>query len=65
MARENELTVAPRNSRWHWRDSQEEIQARFPREQPVQPEVGAGWFDEAHGCFCVWNGRHWVGIPVD
>jgi hypothetical protein len=65
MARENELSAAQSALRWHWRDSQEELRARFPKERPVQPELGAGWFDESSGCFCVWDGRQWVAVPVD
>jgi hypothetical protein len=65
MARENELSAAQNELRWHWRDSQEEIRTRFPKERPAQPELGAGWFDEANRCFCVWDGRQWVGVPMD
>jgi hypothetical protein len=65
MARQEGHAAAQNELRWHWRDSQEEIQARFPRERPATPEAGAGWFDEANRNFCVWDGRHWVCIPVD
>ncbi len=65
MNRGNKLPTAQNELRWHWRDSQEEIQSRFPKERPSEPEVGAGWFDEANHNFCVWDGRQWVCIPVD
>ena len=65
MTGEDQLSAAQNELRWHWRDSQEEIQARFPKERPAEPEVGAGWFDEANRNFCVWDGRHWVCIPLD
>ena len=65
MARENDLPATQKELRWHWRDSQEEIQARFPKERPAEPEVGAGWFDETNRSFCVWDGRQWVCIPLD
>ena len=65
MLRENGLPIAPNDRRWNWRDSQEDIQARFPRERPAEPELGAGWWDEANHCCCVWDGRHWVCVPLD
>jgi hypothetical protein len=65
MARDKEIQTAQHELRWHWWDSQEEIQARYPRERPPNPEVGAGWFNEATASFCVWDGREWVLLPVD
>ncbi len=65
MAREKEIPAAQKELRWHWWDSQEEIRVRYPKERPSDPKVGAGWFDEANGYFCVWDGRQWVSLPVD
>jgi hypothetical protein len=65
MNRENGLPTTQDELRWHWRDSQEEIRARYPRERPTQPVIGAGWLDEANGSLHVWDGRQWVSIPVD
>ena len=50
---------------WRWRDCQEEIAAVLPREQPRDPRVGQGWFDEKTSCICIWNGAEWVCIPTD
>ena len=65
MDRENGLPTGPEERRWHWRDSQEDLQARFPRERPAEPTTGSGWWDEASGCLCVWDGRQWVSVPLD
>lgn len=65
MPSEKELPTTQEELRWHWRDSQEDILARFPRERPIEPNVGTGWFDESNGSLCVWDGRQWVCIPVD
>lgn len=65
MSGEKEPTTAEMELRWSWRDSQEGNEARFPKERPAEPEVGAGWFDEANRSFCVWDGRQWVCIPLD
>jgi hypothetical protein len=65
MAAEKGLPTTVDELAWHWRDSQEDIHSRYPKERPSEPEVGAGWYDEAHGNFCVWDGRQWVCIPVD
>jgi hypothetical protein len=65
MAREKEVAAVEKELRWRWWDSQEEIRRHYPKERPANPEVGAGWFDEAAACFCVWDGREWVSLPVD
>jgi hypothetical protein len=65
MRWENGLPTASNDRRWNWRDSQEEVQVRFPKERPAEPEIGAGWWDEASQSLCVWDGRQWVCVPVD
>lgn len=65
MATANELAAAQKELRWRWRDSQEDVRVRYPKEQPVNPEVGVGWFNEATATFCIWDGRCWVSLPVD
>jgi hypothetical protein len=65
MERENGLPTRRGEPRWHWQDSQEDLRVRFPKERPVEPEIGSGWHDEASGSFCVWDGRQWVCVPVD
>ena len=65
MSRENGLPTASKEQPWHWRDSQEDITMRFPKEPPAEPEIGSGWWDEAHRCLCVWDGRQWVSVPLD
>jgi hypothetical protein len=50
---------------WRWRDSQEEVRATWPREEPAEPQTGQGWFDEGTSCIYVWDGDEWVCIPAD
>jgi hypothetical protein len=65
MAAENGLAEAQKALRWHWRESQMEIKVRYPTNRPPNPTSGDGWFNEATATFCVWDGRHWVSLPVD
>jgi hypothetical protein len=65
MATNEELAAAQRELRWHWRDSQVEIRALYPKERPMNPKVGDGWFNHATATFCVWDGHQWVSLPVD
>lgn len=53
---------------WHWKDcadSPEELKKSWPKEEPKEPEVGQGWYDEKAGALCVWDGVEWTCIPTD
>ena len=50
---------------WRWRECQEELAAAWQREEPSEPEVGDGWYDEESNSICIWNGVEWVSIPAD
>jgi hypothetical protein len=65
MARANGLPATKDERLWHWRDSQEDILAKFPKQPPAEPQTGCGWWDETHHSLCVWDGRQWVCVPMD
>jgi hypothetical protein len=53
---------------WHWRNCQErqmELKASWPREEPVHPTTGEGWYDEISDCLYVWDGVEWICVPND
>jgi hypothetical protein len=53
---------------WRWADCQNRplaLKDSFPRDEPRDPLVGQGWFDEKTEHLCVWNGDYWVAIPKD
>lgn len=53
---------------WHWADCQEcrdDLIRRWPVEEPSEPEVGQGWYDEDADCLNVWDGVEWVCVPTD
>lgn len=53
---------------WRWSECQGrliELRDSFPREEPPDPPVGQGWFDERAEQLCTWDGRQWVCIPTD
>ena len=52
---------------WHWSECQDrrELKAIWPRQEPRQPRVGEGWYDEHAGALFVWDGDEWVSVPED
>jgi hypothetical protein len=51
---------------WHWRETQEGGTLRvWHGEEPREPQVGQGWFDEKTHCLYVWDGDEWVCVAAD
>lgn len=53
---------------WHWEECQGralEMKSAWPREEPQNPQLGQGWFDEETDCLYVWDGQEWVCLPTD
>jgi hypothetical protein len=51
--------------RWYWRDLQIDLTVEFPTEEPAEPEIGAGWYNQQSYCLCIWDGHDWVCVPLD
>jgi hypothetical protein len=53
---------------WHWRECQGcqiDLKESWPREEPSNPKVGQGWYDERTDCLYVWDGMEWICAPED
>ncbi len=53
---------------WGWQECQtrgQEMKHCFPRDEPQNPTVGQGWYDEETECLYLWDGCEWVCTPMD
>ena len=53
---------------WRWEECQrpvQEMKTAWPREEPQNPRLGQGWFDEEADCLYIWDGMEWVCLPTD
>ena len=55
-----------RSENWHWKESQQgELATLWQREEPKEPQVGQGWFDEKTNSLYGWDGCEWVQVAAD